>query len=386
MVAGAQSSTSSYARIPTLFALTFLATFSFFAIFTSNLGHNDLMPHHQRRSIMPRQDSSSSSQTAARISSDSATPGPTFSTSSISTSTSSSQSSHSTTVTPPPPRVTTSTTSSSRSSSSASSSTTSSSSSSQSTPSSLSSSLSSSTLPSITSTTSVVVPTTNSPLNIVPVTTLMMTDSLRLPTRAPTPTIQTQPTDTPSSLPVGAASTSSAFWNNKAAVVATFIVVAVAICGTIGLGLLYFLKKRNAKMERELHEELFEKHTDPHRSMSPISSINGAPIDPFASDNDLRVRHNQQSSVDSNHSSQRGYHSTQPIQHPDFYDRSAPFSDYVVTSTYLPPSRAAEAARQGPPSAFRNPATQNVRASYQPSLDSFYGGIAQGPSTGYPRP
>ncbi|PPR04066.1 hypothetical protein CVT24_010641 [Panaeolus cyanescens] len=258
--------------------------------------------------------------------------------------------------------------------------------------SSFSSSLSSSTRSSITTTASVVSSTTNSPLNIVPATTMVIPGTLSFQTGVPTFSIQTQPTETPSSssAPVAAASTSSPFWDNKAAVVSTFIVVAVAICGIIGLAVLYFLKKRNTRMERELHEELFEKYTDPHRSMSPISSINGAPpIDPFASDNDLRVRHMQQTSVDSHHSSQRGYHSTSPVQHPDFYDKpssSAPFTDYVVTSTYLPPSQTVQTTTQGPPSAFRNAVTKNPRSSYQPSVDSFYGGIAQGPSTGYVRP
>lgn len=139
------------------------------------------------------------------------------------------------------------------------------------------------------------------------------------------------------------------------------MIVALVILAIAAILIVTFLKRRSARREARLHEALFEKYSEPERrSPSPSASINGVPMDPFAT---REVGYNAPPRFPSYTTPQHPItYSTSPVQHPDFYNQPP--------SRYLAPSQAQAARNPAPPSAFRSP---DARDSYQHSIDSFYG-------------
>jgi hypothetical protein len=174
---------------------------------------------------------------------------------------------------------------------------------------------------------------------------------------------------TPTSTPVSAAVNSSRFWQKKGAVAATFVIVALVILAIIATLVISFLKRQSAHKQARIHDELFEKYSEPdHRGPSPGPSITSTPMDAFAS---REVRYDGSPSFQNYPApqTQRAVHSSSPVQHPDYYNQPV--------SRYLAPSQTQAARSAAPPTAFRNP---DNRDSYQHSIDSFYGAAGQ-PST-----
>ncbi|KDR83923.1 hypothetical protein GALMADRAFT_219752 [Galerina marginata CBS 339.88] len=204
-----------------------------------------------------------------------------------------------------------------------------------------------------------------------PATTFALTNNFA-PTLAQTSYIQTASSVTTNFTPISAAANSSGFWQKKGAVAATFVIVALVVIAITAILIVTFLKKRSTRMQDRLHDELFEKYSEPdHRGPSPGPSINAAPMDPFAS---REVRYDTTPAFESYvvPPTQRILHSSSPVQHPDYYNQP--------TSQYLAPSQFQAARSAAPPTAFRNLDVPS-RDSYQPSIDSFYG--AAGQPSGY---
>ncbi|KAF8913721.1 hypothetical protein CPB84DRAFT_1819771 [Gymnopilus junonius] len=166
----------------------------------------------------------------------------------------------------------------------------------------------------------------------------------------------------PAVTPLSAAATTSSLWQKKGAVAAIFVIVALVILAITAILVVAFLKRRSARREVRLHDELFEKYTEPERrSPSPSASITAVPMDPFATST---VRYDTPP-LFSDYAVPQSHPfvpSTSPVQHPNYCNQSP--------SRYLTPSQAQAARSSAPPSAFRGP---EHRDSYQPSIDSFYG-------------
>jgi len=204
-------------------------------------------------------------------------------------------------------------------------------------------------------------------VNRSPATTFALTDNIA-PTLVQTSYIQTSSSATTNFTPVSAAANSSGFWQKKGAVAATFVIVALVIVAVSAILIVTFLKRRSSRRQARLHEELFEKYSEPdHRGASPGPSINAAPMDPFAS---REVRYDTTPSFESYAAppTQRILHSSSPVQHPDYYNQPP--------SRYLAPSQAQVARSAAPPTTLRN-LDDLSRNSYQHSIDSFYGAAGQ---------
>ncbi|KAF8969477.1 hypothetical protein BDZ97DRAFT_246909 [Flammula alnicola] len=219
-----------------------------------------------------------------------------------------------------------------------------------------------------TSTTTQIITPSSQTLNVQPATTLVVPNNFQLTPLATSHSITTSsPATTNTSGPLSAVSKSSGFWQNKGAVAATFVIVSLVLIGIAALAVIAFLKRRNVSRQEQLHEELFEKYTEPdYRSNSPGPSINADPMDAFAS------REVFQSYGISE--TQRVLYSSTPVQHPDYYNEPK------APARYISPSQALAAQSAAPPTAFRNPVG---RDSYQQSIDSFYGAAGQPSSSGY---
>jgi hypothetical protein len=74
------------------------------------------------------------------------------------------------------------------------------------------------------------------------------------------------------------------FWKNKAAMTAVIVIVVLIACGAIGICVIALLKRRNARRQKRLHDQLFDHYTDPVSSSthSPGPSINSTPLDAFS--------------------------------------------------------------------------------------------------------
>jgi hypothetical protein len=144
------------------------------------------------------------------------------------------------------------------------------------------------------------------------------------------------------------------------------VIVALAILAISAILVITFLKRRSARRQAQLHDELFEKYSEPdERGPSPGPSFTSTPMDAFAS---REVRYDSSPSFQNYAApqTQRAVHSSSPVQHPDYYNQPA--------SRYLAPSQTQAARNASPPTAFRNP---DSRDSYQHSIDSFYGAAGQ---------
>lgn len=74
------------------------------------------------------------------------------------------------------------------------------------------------------------------------------------------------------------------FWGNKSAVTGVFVVVGLIVAGVIGLLLVTILRRRAARRQDGLHEDLVEKFTEPdlhNHNYSPGASISNPPMHAF---------------------------------------------------------------------------------------------------------
>ncbi|KIM46354.1 hypothetical protein M413DRAFT_312296 [Hebeloma cylindrosporum] len=338
-------------RVLSCIPLLVLASFAFLFLSSQDSGHHSFVLHNRRDSLQARQGSTTS--TSGGGSTDpivSATSG---------TGSSVAPTGSSTTSEPP----FSSTASSSTTSASVSSSVSISQSSVES-----ASSQSSTRLPStttLTSTRSTITPSVSpTPVPSVPIdrpaTTFSITNDF-LPTPAQTSSEpSSSQTDTST---VGASSSHAGFWQNKAAVAATFVIVSLVVAALGALAIMTYLKRRSKRYQERLHDELFEKYTEPEsHSNSSGLSIHNSPMDAFAS-RDPRSDASPPFQLYGTES-QRAFHPSSPVQHPDYYNTQS------TPARYLSPSQALGSKGAAPPSSFHQP---NNRDSYQPSIDSFYG-------------
>ncbi|KAH9482763.1 hypothetical protein JR316_0004863 [Psilocybe cubensis] len=163
-----------------------------------------------------------------------------------------------------------------------------------------------------------------------------------------------------------AAISTTSFWHKKGAVAAVFLFISLIGVAIIALVVVYYVKKRNNRKHARLDEELFEKYSEPgHRSNSPGLSINGTPMDAFATSgiqyNNHFTSEDHQTPLATPTASQSSF----PIQHPDYYNPHP--VRYLAPSQFQPSVK-----KQGQPHAH-----SDSRASYQPSVDSFYGAASQ---------
>jgi hypothetical protein len=152
------------------------------------------------------------------------------------------------------------------------------------------------------------------------------------------------------------------FFNNKGAVAAVFVIVSLLAAGALIVAFITLRKRYRARKLREDHADLWEKfsnHSHRTRSNSPGPSINAAPLDAFA----LRDESYIPAEAGSSQQHSTSFHSSTPVQHPDYYPNYPPVFSQQTSSS-------ATSSQAVPPTAFREPVG---RASYQQSIDSFYG-------------
>lgn len=165
----------------------------------------------------------------------------------------------------------------------------------------------------------------------------------------------------------------NSFWHKKGAVAAIFVFISLVAVAIIALLIVYYLKRRNARKHARLHDELFEKYSEPnHIGNSPGPSINGTPIDAFAARDVLRDNDSPLDDYQTPISTPTILQSSFPVQHPDYYN--------TPPSRYLAPSQLQASARKPASTFFQDYSHPHAdsRASYQPSsIDSFYGAAGQ---------
>ncbi|KAF9534743.1 hypothetical protein CPB83DRAFT_888714 [Crepidotus variabilis] len=171
--------------------------------------------------------------------------------------------------------------------------------------------------------------------------------------------------------------TKSGFMQNKGAVAATFTFSSLIFIAALVAIIVAVMKRRNARKETALHDELFISYVEPadyhsnYRSDSPEPSLNDTPMDPFSR---REVVYDAAPEMSQGHSSSNHSHYshtipvvqvTPPVQHPDYYN----------ARKYLPPSQtqtAASAVAVKPTTTARLKHV-SAQSGYQQSVDSFYG-------------
>lgn len=143
------------------------------------------------------------------------------------------------------------------------------------------------------------------------------------------------------------ATANSGFWQNKAAVAGTFVVLALIILGAAaGLTFSYY-KKRNARRHTRLHDQLFDKFIESGGTRKISPGLSAIPIDPFA---------------------------TPKIHYDPTRVQEKPRElSFYVSPTSLDPGESTKVV----PHILRS---DIGRESYPISIDSFYGALPSSPS------
>lgn len=143
---------------------------------------------------------------------------------------------------------------------------------------------------------------------------------------------------------------------------AVFVIVSLVATGALIVAFIALRKRHRARKLREDHADLWEKfsdHSHRTRSNSPGPSINAAPLDAFAARDESYIPTSREAEF--GHQQSSNFYSSTPVQHPDYYPSYPPPISRQSSSTPL---------QAGPSAILREPVG---RASYQQSIDSFYG-------------